>query len=146
MKTLFSMALISFSLSSYACLDLSGTYIFDDGKNQETTFIQHGCSTVDVKTGEGDFTIIVDGKFHQNISQDVIMEGENVGHIKVSHKASFTENKFILDSEIHLNMFGYEREEYSESVNTILPNGDMKSITIYTEEGRKEVSIGKRIK
>lgn len=137
---------LSFSTLTFACPNFSGVYSYDNDLDKlETTIVQHGCESMDMINSDQTVSFIIDGAYHQTIDQDIVIEGQTIGHMNVSHRAIFNNSDLILDTKAHIEAMGQIQDEEIKSVNSLLPNGNVKTVTTY-KDGHQETTIAKRIR
>jgi hypothetical protein len=89
MKLLLAFIALTFSLNTFACPDISGTFKDEDG--ELLTIVQTACSQLVWTDSESSTTLIADG-----VERIVEQDGKNVAY----GKSSFTKTDFILDLRV----------------------------------------------
>ncbi len=87
MKILCTLLLLTFATSSFACMDLQGSY-YDDESESVRTITQDGCITTTWSDADGSTTLIADG-----IERELQREGKMVAYATVY----FNSLEFIID-------------------------------------------------
>lgn len=142
MKLLLAMTMLTMSSLGLACTNFSGTYQVNDEVNQIS---QNGCSTITMITPQVTATVVVDGSYHQTLIQDIVVEGQVLGKVTLSHRASFGIADLALDTKAHFEMMGQVQDQETKSVNTLNAAGDLVSVSTF-EDGHTETTIAKKLK
>lgn len=89
MKSIFALLFLTFSLSSYACPNISGSFQDEDG--EVITIVQTKCEKLDWKDDDVMTVLLAD-----NVERVVEREGDNVAY----GKARFTDKDFVLELRV----------------------------------------------
>jgi hypothetical protein len=89
MKTLIALSIFVFSFSTFACPDISGSFLDEDGET--ITIAQTKCESLNWSDSESTTKLIAD-----NAERVVEQEGDNVAY----GKARFTDKDFVLELRV----------------------------------------------
>lgn len=145
MKKLLAIMFMSFSFTTFACTDFSGKFQFPVPEGEEpviTTIVQTGCEAIQMDN----IYIKVDNNYHEVLNEDVVIEGQVVGHMVVTAKALFNTNKLFLDQTLVLEFMGETQTKHVKSVNALLGNGDFVTVQTDEETGETMTMVGKRVR
>ena len=143
MKLLLAMTMLTMSSLGLACTNFSGTYqVQGDDAYQ---IIQDGCSTLTMINPQLTASVVADGNYHQTITQDVVINGQVLGQVTLSHRASFGTTDLALDTKAHFEVMGQVQDQETKSINTLNASGDLVSVSTY-EDGHSETTIAKKIR
>lgn len=145
MKKLIAIIFISFSFTTLACTDFSGRFQFPEPAGEGpgiTTIVQIGCEAIQMDN----IYVLVDNNYHEVLNEEVVIEGEVVGHVVITAKAFFDERKLFLDQTLTLYFLGETQTKHVQTVNALLNNGDFESIQTDVETGETITMIGQRIR
>jgi hypothetical protein len=147
MKLLLTLSLLGLSSMALSCTDFSGTYL-DEKDSSQVQIIQTGCESISSIDRLNTLVMIIDGEYHQVLSQEVTSDnGTVLGKVVISERGNFGTRELFLDIKSHVELAdgSLVDDQETKAVATLNSEGDMESVNTQAD-GKVERSVLKRIK
>ena len=142
MKFLIAALMLISSSIAFSCPNFTGAY--RDNEGNVTQYVQTGCESLNViGSNQPTVSVITDGVMREVLNQTFNENGIEV-KVKISIQATFTSSELIVNSINHAVANGQDFDDNMFANISLLPNGDMKTVTTKSD-GSVTTSIDSKV-